>query len=90
MRIPLDETPLIYATAEPDAVAAAQARLGVAQAGRYVEDALADLAVAARKAGRRRFVVAGGETSGAVTAALASRGSISGPRSRRACPGPLP
>jgi uncharacterized protein YgbK (DUF1537 family) len=32
-----------------------------------VEDALADLAVAARKAGRRRFVVAGGETSGAVT-----------------------
>jgi uncharacterized protein YgbK (DUF1537 family) len=70
MRIPLDETPLVYATAEPDAVAAAQARLGVAQAGRIVEDALADLAVAARKAGRRRFVVAGGETSGAVTAAL--------------------
>jgi uncharacterized protein YgbK (DUF1537 family) len=40
---------LIYATAEPDAVRAAQARLGVAQAGRMVEDALADLAVAARE-----------------------------------------
>ncbi|MDG4649755.1 four-carbon acid sugar kinase family protein [Roseibacterium sp. SDUM158017] len=68
--VPLGESPLVYATAEPAAVAEAQARLGVAEAGRVVEDALARLAVAARKAGRRRFVVAGGETSGAVTRAL--------------------
>ena len=64
------DTPLIYATAEPDAVAVSQARLGHAEAGRLVEEALAKLALAARNAGRRRFVVAGGETSGAVTKAL--------------------
>jgi uncharacterized protein YgbK (DUF1537 family) len=69
-QVPLTETPLIYATAGPDAVAAAQARLGVAEAGRVVEQALARIAVAALEAGRRRFVLAGGETSGAVTKAL--------------------
>ena len=61
---------LIYATAEPDHVRAAQARLGVEQAGAVVERALAAIAVAARDLGTRRFVVAGGETSGAVAKAL--------------------
>lgn len=67
---PLDAMPIIYATAEPDAVRAAQSELGVARAGAVVEDALAALAVAARDQGAARFVVAGGETSGAVTKAL--------------------
>ena len=49
---------------------AAQKALGVARAGELVEHALATLAVAARDMGFRRFVVAGGETSGAVTKAL--------------------
>ena len=62
--------PLIYATATPDAVRAAQDQLGKAEAGAIVEAALADLAVAARDQGARRIVVAGGETSGAVTKAL--------------------
>jgi uncharacterized protein YgbK (DUF1537 family) len=62
--------PLVYATAEPEAVRRAQAELGVAEAGAVVEQALAACAVAARDAGARRFVVAGGETSGAVTQAL--------------------
>lgn len=44
-----------------------------------VEDALARLAVAARAAGVRRFVVAGGETSGAVAAALGARRLAVGP-----------
>ncbi len=66
----LEAAPLVYATAEPDAVRAAQDLLGVAKAGEIVEDALATLAVAARDAGARRFVAAGGETSGAVTKAL--------------------
>lgn len=66
----LTATPLIYATASPDAVRTAQARLGRARAGQLVEDALAACAVAARDAGARRFVVAGGETSGAVAQAL--------------------
>jgi uncharacterized protein YgbK (DUF1537 family) len=62
--------PLFYATAEPDAVRAAQTALGTAQAGEIVESALSHLAIAARDLGARRFIVAGGETSGAVTQAL--------------------
>jgi len=62
--------PIVYATAEPEDVSAAQNELGVARAGEIVEDALAKVAVAARERGTRRFVVAGGETSGAVTKAL--------------------
>ncbi|MDF1728530.1 MAG: four-carbon acid sugar kinase family protein [Sulfitobacter sp.] len=67
----LGSAPLIYATAEPGAVRAAQAELGVDRAGTIVEEALAACAIAARDAGAQRFVVAGGETSGAVTQALA-------------------
>ncbi|MGB7242735.1 MAG: 3-oxo-tetronate kinase [Sulfitobacter sp.] len=66
----LSQAPLIYATADPARVKAAQDRLGVAQAGEIVETALAACAVAARDAGARRFIVAGGETSGAVTQGL--------------------
>lgn len=65
-----DATPILYATAEPETVRAAQAALGAAAAGEIVERALAACAVAARDAGARRFVVAGGETSGAVAQAL--------------------
>lgn len=61
---------IVFATAEPKSVAAAQDRLGVARAGALVEDALAQLAIDARNMGVSRIVVAGGETSGAVTRAL--------------------
>jgi uncharacterized protein YgbK (DUF1537 family) len=67
---PLEAMPILYATAEPIEVAAAQERLGVTRAGTLVEEALAALAIAARDRGAARFVVAGGETSGAVTKAL--------------------
>ena len=67
---PADATPLVYATADPASVKATQDKLGVAKAGAIVEEALASLAITARETGRRRFVVAGGETSGAVTQAL--------------------
>jgi uncharacterized protein YgbK (DUF1537 family) len=66
----LAAAPLVYATAEPAEVRAAQEKLGTARAGEVVEAALARLAVAARDQGAARFVVAGGETSGAVTQAL--------------------
>ncbi|AKO96713.1 hypothetical protein MALG_01532 [Marinovum algicola DG 898] len=66
----LDTAPLIYATANPDSVRAAQEKLGVAGAGEIVEATLSACAVAARDAGARRVIVAGGETSGAVTKAL--------------------
>jgi uncharacterized protein YgbK (DUF1537 family) len=68
--VPAGAAPLIYATADPASVRAIQERLGAARAGEIVEEALADCAIAARDMGRRRFVVAGGESSGAVTQAL--------------------
>ncbi len=66
----LEKAPLIYATANPESVRAAQERLGVAGAGEIVEATLSACAVAARDNGARRVIVAGGETSGAVTKAL--------------------
>jgi uncharacterized protein YgbK (DUF1537 family) len=64
------ETVLIYATSAPDEVKAVQAELGVERAGAMVEQALGQIAAGLRDAGVRRFVVAGGETSGAVVQAL--------------------
>jgi uncharacterized protein YgbK (DUF1537 family) len=66
----VDEPKLIYASAEPASVRAAQEKLGVERAGRIVEEALAALAREAFSLGIRRFVVAGGETSGAVAQSL--------------------
>lgn len=66
----LTKAPLIYASAEPEQVRAAQQELGTARAGAVVEDALAQLVVVARTQGARRIVAAGGETSGAVAKAL--------------------
>lgn len=66
----LDHVPLIYATAAPDAVSAAQNVLGRKKAGAIIEEALAACATTARDLGARRIVVAGGETSGAVTQSL--------------------
>jgi len=68
--VPCDAAPMVYATAEPETVQKAQDQLGVARAGALVEQALATLALDARNRGTRRFVVAGGETSGAVAKAL--------------------
>ncbi len=67
----LDTGPvLIYATAEASAVQAVQARLGAAQAGEMVEQALAHIARGLVALGVRQLIVAGGETSGAVVQAL--------------------
>ena len=61
---------LFYATAAPEEVKAVQARLGVAEAGALVEQALARIAQGLIEAGVTRLVVAGGETAGAVVQAL--------------------
>jgi uncharacterized protein YgbK (DUF1537 family) len=61
---------LVYATAAPDEVQAVQAALGVDAAGTLVEQCLAAIAAGLQQAGVRRFVVAGGETSGAVVRSL--------------------
>ena len=61
---------LIYASAAPGDVAKTQARFGRDQAGAMIEHAVAAIAKGLVKAGVRRLVVAGGETSGAVVSAL--------------------
>lgn len=65
-----DRPPLIYSSTEPQELAAIQARLGRDAAGALVEETLAEVAQRLAGAGFRRFIVAGGETSGAVVAAL--------------------
>jgi uncharacterized protein YgbK (DUF1537 family) len=65
-----EQTVLIYATSAPDEVKAVQQQLGVEQAGSLVENAFGEIAQGLRQSGVRRFVIAGGETSGAVVQAL--------------------
>ncbi len=69
----------LYATAEPAEVAAAQAALGQTRAATIVENAFRTIASALAANGVRAFVVAGGETSGAVVAALGVRALAIGP-----------
>jgi uncharacterized protein YgbK (DUF1537 family) len=74
-----DAPVLVYATAAPSEVAAAQAALGAAHAARVVEDAFRTIARALADAGAGAFVVAGGETAGAVVEALGVRALAIGP-----------
>ncbi|MGE5338554.1 MAG: 3-oxo-tetronate kinase, partial [Gemmatimonadota bacterium] len=62
---------LISASVPPDQLARTQAALGRERAATLVEDAFRDIARELAAAGVRRFVVAGGETSGAVVESLA-------------------
>lgn len=63
-------TALVYSSADPEALAATQARLGRDVAGALVEHTLASIAQRLRDAGFTQFIIAGGETSGAVVEAL--------------------
>ncbi|MCM5570217.1 four-carbon acid sugar kinase family protein [Burkholderiaceae bacterium FT117] len=74
------ETALVYASASPDEVRAVQQQLGRDEAGAMIERTLAEVARAMRESGTRRFVVAGGETSGAVVQALDVRALRIGPQ----------
>ncbi|MEY4748685.1 MAG: hypothetical protein RIQ60_899 [Pseudomonadota bacterium] len=75
---------LIHASAPAAEVRAVQAELGVHAAGALVEQALAHIALALQEGGMRRFVVAGGETSGAVVQALGVQRLVVG---ASICPG---
>jgi uncharacterized protein YgbK (DUF1537 family) len=70
---------LIYASADPEEVAATQARHGRERAGALVEAAFGHIARELVAAGWRRLVVAGGETSGAVVSSLGVRALRIGP-----------
>lgn len=71
--------PLITATAPPDRLQEIQAQHG-ASASDAVERTAAAAAARLAEGGIRRFVVAGGETSGSVTQALAVTGFAIGPQ----------
>ena len=72
-------TPLLYSSDDPDGVRAVQNRLGRNEAGRLVEELLATVAAALPAQGFARFLIAGGETSGAVVNALGVKALSIGP-----------
>jgi len=69
-----DRPILISATASPEEVSAIQGALGRERAGALVEQTLAAIARGLAAKGARRFVVAGGETAGAIVQALGITG----------------
>lgn len=63
--------PIVYATVMPDKLRITQDRYGAEGASAAIETLFAKLAKILEEKGYTRFIVAGGETSGAVTQALA-------------------
>lgn len=72
--------PMVFATASPDQVRTLQQIYGVTQLSEAVETFFGGLAAQLRTAGTTRFIIAGGETSGAVTQALGLTGFEVGPQ----------
>ena len=70
---------LIASSSAPEKVAAVQAKHGRDVAGHAIEQAFAALAAALVERGVRRFIVAGGETSGAVVDRLGIPAFLVGP-----------
>jgi 3-dehydrotetronate 4-kinase len=70
---------LIRSSAPPEEVARVQEAVGGERAGAVIEAAMARIALALVERGVRRLVVAGGETAGAVVAALGVRALRIGP-----------
>ncbi|HMN87823.1 MAG TPA: nucleotide-binding domain containing protein, partial [Bauldia sp.] len=66
----LDKAPIVYSTAEPEAVRAAQDRFGRETVAAAIEGFFGDVAARLVDAGVTRIAVGGGETSGAVVTAL--------------------
>lgn len=78
---------LIYGSADPAEVAAAQEKFGRDWAGAMMEQTLGAIAVGLVDAGARRMIVAGGETAGAVVSALGVEGLRIGPEIDPGSPG---
>lgn len=75
-----DDVPLLYSSADPEVVRAAQAQFGLARSAAAIEGLFADLAAELARRGVQRLVVAGGETSGAVVKGLQADVLHIGPR----------
>lgn len=78
--------PLIYSSAEPDAVRVAQEQFGAGKTAHAIETVFSDLAAALVARGALRIVVAGGETSGAVITGLGLQSLHIGPRAAAGVP----
>ncbi|MGN6773044.1 MAG: four-carbon acid sugar kinase family protein, partial [Rhizobiaceae bacterium] len=65
-----DDAPIVYSTAAPEAVADAQRRFGREKVADAIERFFGELATELVAAGITRLAIGGGETSGAVVAAL--------------------
>ena len=65
-----DRPALVYSSADPAEVREVQARLGVERAGALIENLLAEVGAQLLSGRFTRFLVAGGETAGAVVGAL--------------------
>lgn len=72
--------PLVYATADIDALKSIQQRYGVERSSQAVEQFFSELAIRLQRLGVKNFIVAGGETSGVVTQSLAVSGFHIGPQ----------
>jgi uncharacterized protein YgbK (DUF1537 family) len=71
--------PLLNATVPPDQLRAIQSRFGAAEAAGAIENFFRSAAAELRRLGYTNFIVAGGETSGAVSEALGVRAFRIGP-----------
>lgn len=74
-----DQEVLIYSSDDPDDVALLQKKYGREPVSAAIETAMGKIANGLVAGGRRRLIVAGGETAGAVVTALAVRGLRIGP-----------
>lgn len=74
-----DQPPLIYSSAGPDELAKIQSLMGRHESGALVEKTLAEVALRLLNAGFSRFLIAGGETSGAIVEALGVKVLLIGP-----------
>lgn len=75
-----DQPPIVYSSADPAVVAAAQDTFGGSVIAKKIEGLIADLAANLANCGAERIVVAGGESSGAVVTGLGADILEIGPR----------
>lgn len=75
-----ETAPLLYSSADPAVVGAAQEKYGREKSADTIESLFANLAAALSEAGINRIVVAGGETSGAVVSGLGASALDIGPK----------
>jgi len=75
----LDSAPMVFTSADPQTVAAAQTRHGREKLAAAIERFFGDLAVRLAAAGVCRMVIGGGETSGAVVSGLGATSFAIGP-----------